>query len=87
MTGRSNGKARRFDGMAVRQHLQALRVADLREVAIFWTGEDSIKGTKAELVDRLEPMLTQEGTVYRRVRTLTRRVLDVLLLLLRRDHS
>lgn len=81
-----NGKARRFEGMAVRQHLQALRVADLREVATFWSGEDTVKGTKAELVQRLEPMLTQEGTVYRRVRTLTRRVLDVLLLLLRRDR-
>ena len=29
--------------------------------------------------------MSHEGTVYRRVRTLTRKVLDVLLLLLRRD--
>ena len=86
MTGHGNGRARRFDGMAVRQHLQALKVADLREIACFWSGEDTVKGTKAELVQRLEPLLTQEGTVYRRVRTLTRRVLDVLLLLLRRDR-
>lgn len=85
MSGRSNGKARRFDGMAVRQHLQALRVGDLKEVAVFWSGDDVVKGTKAQIIERLEPMLTQEGTVYRRVRTLTRRVLDVLLLLLRRE--
>ena len=34
---------------------------------------------------QLDELMSHEGTVYRRVRTLTRKVLDVLLLLLRRD--
>jgi len=73
-------------GVALKKHLQHLRVAELRDVNAFWTGVETSNGTKRDLVDGLERLMTEEGTVYRRVRTLTRKVLDVLLLLLRRDR-
>ncbi|MCA9314376.1 MAG: helicase-associated domain-containing protein [Planctomycetes bacterium] len=61
-------------------------MADLRDVAGFWLGEDDVaSGTKKELVERLDGLLHDEGIVYRRVRTLTRKVLDVLVLLLGRE--
>ncbi|MDJ0520680.1 MAG: helicase-associated domain-containing protein [Planctomycetota bacterium] len=79
----ANGRKAR--GIALRKHLQHLRVAELRDVMTFWNGNEQVNGTKRELVDDLERLMSEEGTVYRRVRTLTRKVLDVLLLLLRRD--
>jgi len=72
-------------GIALKQHLGHLRVADLRDVNTFWTGVESSGGTKRDLVANLQRLMSEEGTVYRRVRTLTRKVLDVLLLLLRRE--
>ncbi len=72
-------------GIALKKHLQHLRVAELRDVSTFWTGVEQVNGTKRDLVDNLERLMLEEGTVYRRVRTLTRKVLDVLLLLLRRE--
>lgn len=86
--GGTNGHAgsARPAPLALRKHLEALRVADLREVAVFWLGEEAgTQGTKRELVQRLETPLRDEGIVYRRVRTLTRKVLDVLVLLLGRE--
>jgi len=79
----TNGRKAR--GIALRKHLQHLRVAELRDVMTFWSGTEQINGTKRDLVTGLERLMSEEGTVYRRVRTLTRKVLDVLLLLLRRD--
>lgn len=76
----------RAQGVSLKQHLEATRVADLRDVFSFWKGDEAPKATKKELVGTLQDLMQEEGTVYRRVRTLTRRVLDVLLLLLRRDH-
>ena len=70
----------------LRKHLEHLRVAELRDVSTFWTGVEVTRGIKRDLVDNLERLMSEEGTVYRRVRTLTRKVLDVLLLLLRRDQ-
>ena len=40
---------------------------------------------KRELARQMADAMSDEGTIYRRVRTLTRKVLDVLLLLLRRS--
>ena len=79
----SNGRKGR--GIALRTHLQHLRVAELRDVMTFWSGTEQINGTKRDLITDLERLMAEEGTVYRRVRTLTRKVLDVLLLLLRRE--
>ncbi len=72
-------------GIALKRHLGQLRVADLRDVSTFWTGVEANGGTKRDLVANLQRLMSEEGTVYRRVRTLTRKVLDVLLLLLRRE--
>lgn len=79
--GQKNGT-----GVSLRKHLQNLRVAELRDVFSFWRPDESVQDVKkGELVRRLEETMAHEGTVYRRVRTLTRKVLDVLLLLLRRN--
>ncbi|MFV1959451.1 MAG: helicase-associated domain-containing protein, partial [Planctomycetota bacterium] len=73
-------------GIVLHKHLQALRVGDLRDVHAFWCpDEGNGKRNKRELVSELEHVMSQEGVVYRRVRTLTRKVLEVLLLLLRRQ--
>jgi hypothetical protein len=82
-SAKANGRKGR--GIALRKHLQHLRVAELRDVMTFWDGTEQVNGTKRDLVNDLERLMSEEGTVYRRVRTLTRKVLDVLLLLLRRD--
>jgi hypothetical protein len=65
-------------------HLDALRAPDLREVFAFWASADAPEAPKRELVRRLAQAMSDEGAVYRRVRTLTRKVVDVLLLFLRR---
>ena len=76
---------RRAAGVALRKHLEALRIADLREVHAFWQPDaEALEVPKRDLVERLQEAMSHEGTVYRRVGTLTRKVLDVLLLLLRR---
>ncbi len=86
MSERGNG-ARHKNGASttLHKHLDTLRVADLRDVYAFWRPDDAAQQLgKRELVSGLEETMSQEGTVYRRVRTLTRKVLEVLLLLLRR---
>ena len=92
----SNGKARgkrkaaakrnKSAGIPIKKHLEAVRVAELKDVYAFWAGGDPPQGTKKDLVKQVSTLMAEEGTVYRRVRTLTRKVLDVLLLLLRREH-
>jgi hypothetical protein len=79
-------KRAKSNGIPIRKHLEAVRVAELKDVHAFWAGGDPPQGTKKELVERVSALMAEEGTVYRRVRTLTRKVLDVLLLLLRREH-
>ena len=83
--GAARRPAKKARGIALKQHLGHLKVAELRDVLTFWTGVEQVNGTKTQLVKDLERLMSEEGTVYRRVRTLTRKVLDVLLLLLRRD--
>ncbi len=78
--------ARNGRGIALKKHLEKTKVADLKGVYAFWSGDDAPPGQKKQLVSSLAALMEEEGTVYRRVRTLTRKVLDVLLLLLRRDH-
>jgi hypothetical protein len=81
----TNGR-RRATGVALKRHLEHLRAGDLRDALAFWAGEDPPPELqRRDLVLRLLDLMGQEGTVYRRVRTLTRKVLDVLLLLLRRE--
>ncbi len=83
---RSNGAAAKSAVLTLRKHLDALRIADLREVAAFWLGDEPVTAeSKRDLARRLDALLQDEGVVYRRVRTLTRKVLDVLVLLLGRD--
>jgi len=72
--------------VSLKKHLDALRLTDLRDVFAFWTGAEAPDVTRRELLEQLEGLLSDEGVVYRRVKTLTRKVLDVLLLLLRRDQ-
>ncbi len=73
-------------GVPLRKHLQAFRVADLKDVYAFWVPDTQTNGLhKADYVEKLDELMSHEGVVYRRVRTLTRKVLDVLLLLLRRS--
>ena len=71
-------------GVAVADHLDALRAPELKEVYAFWSGAEAPDLPKRELARQMADAMSDEGTVYRRVRTLTRKVLDVLLLLLRR---
>ncbi|MHC5012055.1 MAG: helicase-associated domain-containing protein [Planctomycetota bacterium] len=81
MTTRRNG----HDGVPLAKHLKALRVADLRDVYAFWQPDEPAQNVKKpQLVAQLGELMSDEGIVYRRVRTLTRKVLDVLLLMLRR---
>jgi hypothetical protein len=80
-----NGAGRRErGGVRLADHLDALRAADLREVFAFWSGAEAPELQKRELVRRLALAMSDEGAVYRRVRTLTRKVVEVLLLFLRR---
>jgi hypothetical protein len=72
--------------VALRKHLDALRLADLRDVHAFWVAAEAPDVAKKDLVEGLEKTMADEGIVYRRVKTLTRKVLDVLLLLLRREQ-
>jgi hypothetical protein len=89
--GATNGhgaRRRKPQGIALKKHLEALRLADLKDVHAFWAGQEAPDVAKRELVEGLERLLLDESLVYRRVKTLTRKVLDVLLLLLRReDHA
>lgn len=71
-------------GVHLAGFLEGLRATDLKEVYAFWSGGDAPELPKRELVRQLAEVMTEEGTVYRRVRTLTKKVIDVLLLFLRR---
>jgi hypothetical protein len=71
-------------GVLLGDHLDALRAPELKEVYAFWSGAEAPDLPKRELARQMADAMSDEGTVYRRVRTLTRKVLDVLLLLLRR---
>jgi hypothetical protein len=82
----TNGHRRERSGVRLGDHLDALRATDLREVYSFWSGGEAPELPKKELVRQVQEAMTDEGTVYRRVRTLTRKVVDVLLLLLRRSE-
>lgn len=73
-------------GLRLLDHLDAVRVQDLRDVYAFWSGGDPPELPKREIVRQLAEVMTDESTVYRRVRTLTRKVVDVLLVLLRRPE-
>jgi hypothetical protein len=84
--GKSAPKGKRAEAVTLRRHLEHLKVQELKDVYAFWTGEENAAGQKAALVDALHGFMSEEGTVFRRVRTLTRKVLDVLLLLLKREH-
>lgn len=100
MSERGNGKApargQRAGAVALRRHLEHLKLAELKEVHAFWAGDEGTDAgraagaraaaTKADLLVTLERLMAEEGTVHRRVRALTRKVLDVLLLLLKREH-
>ncbi len=79
-------KRKKAAGIALKKHLDALRLADLKDVYAFWMGAEAPDLTRRELLEGLERVLKDEGVVYRRVKTLTRKVLDVLLLLLRREQ-
>jgi hypothetical protein len=72
-------------GLSLSDHLDALRAPELKEVYAFWSGAEAPDLPKRELARQMADAMSDEGTVYRRVRTLTRKVLDVLLLLLRRS--
>ncbi len=87
MTHSGNGSARKNHNsrITLRKHLESMRAVDLRDVYAFWRPDEPTNGLhKPDLVSNLHETMAQEGTVYRRVRTLTRKVLDVLLLMLRR---
>jgi hypothetical protein len=71
-------------GVRLGDHLEAVRLQDLKDVYAFWSGGEPPELPKREITRQLAEVMADEGTVYRRVRTLTRKVLDVLLLLLRR---
>ncbi len=78
------GTPRQRGGLSLLDHLDALRAADLKEVYAFWSGGDAPDLPKRELVRQLADLIADETAVYRRVRTLTRKVLDVLLRILKR---
>lgn len=82
----ANGRRKKGSGIELQRHLEALRLADLKDIYAFWSGAEVPDLAKRELVERLAQTMGDEGVVYRRVKTLTRKVLDVLLLLLRRDQ-
>lgn len=71
-------------GVRLVEHLDAVRVQDLKDVYAFWSGGEPPELPKREIVRQLAEVMVDESTLYRRVRTLTRKVLDVLLVLLRR---
>ena len=71
-------------GVRLADHLDAVRLQDLKDVYAFWSGGEPPELPKREITRQLAEVMADEGTVYRRVRTLTKKVLDVLLLLLRR---
>lgn len=71
-------------GVRLVEHLDAVKHPDLREVYAFWSGGEPPELPRREIARQLSDVMSDEGTVFRRVRTLTRKVLDVLLLLLKR---
>lgn len=66
------------------EHLDAVKVQDLRDVYAFWSGGEPPELPRREMVRQLAEVMGDESTVYRRVRSLTRKVLEVLRILLRR---
>jgi hypothetical protein len=77
-------RLRRERGVSLEEHLEALRANDLKEVYAFWSGGEAPDLPRREMVRQLTDLMRDESTVYRRVRTLTRKVVDVLLRFLRR---
>ncbi len=71
-------------GVRLTEHLEAVKHPEIREVYAFWSGGELPELPKREIARQMCDVMSDEGTVYRRVRTLTRKVLDVLLLLLKR---
>jgi hypothetical protein len=71
-------------GLRLEDHLDAIRPEDLADVWSFWSGGDAPELPRREVVRQLAEVMADESTVYRRVRTLTRKVLDVLLVVLKR---
>ncbi len=71
-------------GVHLADHLEAVKHPEIREVYAFWSGGEPPELPKREIARQLADVMSDEGTVYRRVRTLTKKVLDVLLLLLKR---
>lgn len=80
-----NGRRKRA-GVPLARHLDALRLQDLKDVYAFWAAAEAPDVVKRELLEALHRTMADEGIVYRRVKSLTRKVLDVLLLLLRREQ-
>jgi hypothetical protein len=71
-------------GIHLAEHLEAVKHPEIREVYAFWSGGELPELPKREIARQMHDVMSDEGTVYRRVRPLTRQVLDVLLLLLKR---
>ena len=79
-------RRKRPTGVPLRKHLEALRVADLRDIHAFWSGAPEAGDLpRRRVLESLDASMRDEALVYRRVKTLTRKVLDVLLMLLRRE--
>lgn len=83
--GKNGATARHSHGLTLAKHLDALRLADLKEVAAFWLEGPAAEGTKRQQVERLSLAFRDEGVVYRRLRSLAEKAVDVLLLLLGRE--
>lgn len=79
-------RARVPDPLKLRQHLDAATTAELEEFLRFWSPHGKATDGRAELVDELERLMSDENVVYAKVDLLSEKVRAVLLQLLRKLH-
>ena len=74
------------EAITLRQHLDSSTVSELAEFLRFWAPHKKRRRGRAELVDQLMRVMSDENVVYAKVDLLSERVRDVLLGLLRKMH-
>jgi hypothetical protein len=74
-----------LDGLSLKEYLEDKRVSELHEFFTFWGGDEALPEGRDGLMGSLSELMSDETTVYRKVKVLSEKPLQVLLLLVRQD--
>jgi Helicase conserved C-terminal domain len=74
-----------LDGLPLKEYLDDKRVSELHEFFTFWGGDEALPEGRDGLIVSLTELMSDETTVYRKVKVLSEKPLQVLLLLVRQD--